>query len=371
MPRQSTALLLICGVAALLASCAIPHPVAPTSPRPTDARLLIDRSIPGGVTDRSSWVADIYQGFTSLNIEPNREHICAVVAVIEQESSFRVDPVIPGLGVIAWREIDRRAEHAGVPRTIVHEVLRLKSPTGQSYSDRIDNAHTEKQLSDVFEDFTGSIPLGRTLFASWNPIRTRGPMQVNVEFAERSAEVKPYPYPVKISIADELFTRRGSIYFGIAHLLAYSAPYDHRYLYRFADYNAGQYASRNAAFQNAVSIASGTAVVPDGALLPHGDNTDVSGDTESAVRRLSSRLKVTDEEIHRALALGRSEGFEATTVYRHVFSLAEQVAGRPAPAALVPRIKLQGPKIVSNLSTDWYAHRVEGRFERCLAQASP
>jgi len=29
-----------------------------------------------------------------------------------------------------------------------------------------------------------AVPLGRTLFAESNPIRTRGPMQVNVAFAE-------------------------------------------------------------------------------------------------------------------------------------------------------------------------------------------
>jgi hypothetical protein len=49
-------------------------------------------------------------------------------------------------------------------------------------------------------------------------------MQVNIAFAEQFAAARPYPYPVKWSIADEVFTRRGSLYFGTAHLLAYSAP---------------------------------------------------------------------------------------------------------------------------------------------------
>ena len=29
-------------------------------------------------------------------------------------------------------------------------------------------------------------------------------------------------------------------------------------------------------------------------------------------------------------------------------------------------IRLQGPKISRNLTTDWYAHRVDERFARCL-----
>src|SRR3984885_8100992 len=111
-------------------------------------------------------------------------------------------------------------------------------------------------------------------------------MQVNVAFADKFVEERPYPYPVEISVEDEIFTRRGSLYFGIAHLLAYSAPYD-RYLYRFADYNAGQYSSRDAAFQDAVNTAAKTKLVTDGALLPHGESTDSPGDTELAVRGLS------------------------------------------------------------------------------------
>ena len=355
------------GFAALLTSCASERPAAPALTRPAEARVLIDRSLPGGVSDRAGWVTDIYAGFRLLGIEPTREHVCAVVAVTEQESGFRVDPVVPRLGTIAWREIDSRAEHAGIPRMVVHGVLQLKSSTGRSYSDRIDSARTEKELSDIFEDFTGSIPLGRALFASWNPIHTRGPMQVNIAFAEKFSAARPYPYPVKVSIADEVFTRRGSIYFGIAHLLAYSAPYN-RYLYRFADFNAGQYSSRNAAFQNAVNIASGVPLVLDGALLPHESDESTLGSTELAVRTLAGRLNLSESAIHSALEQAKTEDLEKTALYRRVFALAGQATGRPPPPAIVPRINLQGPKITRSLTTEWYAHRVDDRFNRCLTK---
>jgi hypothetical protein len=352
----------------MLTSCAIAPPVAaPSASSPDQSRALIDRSLPRTLSDRAGWVADIYAGFTAQGIEPTNESVCAVDAVIEQESSFHVDPIVPGLGAIAWREIDARAERAGVPRLIVHTALQLKSPTGRSYSERIDGARTEKDLSDIYEDFIAAVPMGQTLFAGRNPIRTRGPMQVNITFAEQYAAVRPYPYPVKVSIADEVFTRRGSVYFGIAHLLAYPASYDD-YLYRFADYNAGQYASRNAAFQSAVGIASGVPVIADGALVPHDSDAKDPGSTELAVRALSQRLNIGEAAIHSALEQGKSKDFERTSLYQRVFALAERVAGHPLPRAAVPRIKLQGPKISRNLTTEWYARRVDGRFERCLTR---
>jgi hypothetical protein len=359
------AALLLWAALGLLTSCANPRPAAPLRPVPTDTRGLIDQSLPAGVLDRAGWVTDIHAAFTALGIDPSREHVCAVVAVTEQESGFQLDPVIPHLGTIAWQEIDRRAGNAGIPRLVVHGVLQLKSSTGRSYSDRIDSARTEKELSDIFEDFTGSIPLGRALFASWNPIHTRGPMQVSVVFAEKFATTKPYPYPVQVSIADEVFTRRGSIYFGVAHLLDYPAAYD-RYLYRFADYNAGQFSSRNAAFQNAVSIAAAVPLVPDGALLPH-DGEGI-GSTEAALRTLAARLNVSESSIHGLLEQAKSEDFEKTPLYRRVFALAEHTSGRVLPRALVPRISLQGPKITRRLTTEWYAHRVDERFSHCLTR---
>jgi len=349
-------------VATLIQGCAGEHPSHAPVTSPIEGRALIERALPPGVADRSGWIEDLHASFVALKIPESHDNICAVVAVTEQESSFHVDPVIPNLGSIAWHEIDERAAHAGLPISMVHGVLELKSPNGESYSERIREARTEKQLSDIFEDFTGTIPLGRTLFASLNPIHTRGPMQVNVAFAERFAQSTPYPFALKGSIADELFTRRGSVYFGTAHLLAYAAPYD-RFLFRFADFNAGQYSSRNAAFQAAVARASGRPLLADGALVPHDGE---SGSTEIAVAALAPRLRLDQDAIHGALEEGRSHDFERSALYRAVFELAERHAGRPLPRAVIPTIKLQGPKITHALTTDWYAHRVEQRFERCL-----
>jgi hypothetical protein len=349
----------------LLSGCAGEQRTTAPPLAAADAKAQIQQSLPRYVQDRAGWTTDIYAAFRALTVTPTHENICAAVAVIEQESGFRVDPVVPGLGVTAKKEIYDRAARAHVPAILVDGVLELKSPNGRTYGERIDAARTEKDLSDAYEDLIGGVPLGRTLFAERNPIRTRGPMQVNVAFAEQFSSAATYPYPVQSSISDELFTRRGSVYFGIAHLLDYRAPYD-QYLYRFADFNAGQYASRNAAFQSAASIAAGIPLLADGALLPHDSDANNPGATERVLRTLAGQLKLSDGGIHSALADGRSKSFESTTLYQRVFALAEQQAGHPLPRGQVPRIKLGGPKIKRTLTTDWYAHRVDDRFKRCL-----
>jgi hypothetical protein len=351
--------------AVLLAGCAGEQPNAAPPLNPADTHALMLRSLPRNVPDRAGWADDMDAAFAALTVTPNHENICAVAAVIEQESGFRVDPPIPNLGIIARKEIASRAARAHVPMLIVNGVLELKSSDGRSYADRINAANTEKDLSDTYEDFIAAVPLGRTLLADQNPIRTRGPMQVSVAFAEQFSAAASYPYPVRVSIGDELFTRRGSVYFGIAHLLDYRAPYD-LYLYRFADFNAGQYASRNAAFQNALRIAARIPLLTDGALLPHDSDASNPGETETAARALAAQLKMSDGAIHAALAEGKTKAFEATALYQRVFALAEQQSRAPLPRAVVPRIKLAGPKIKRSLTTDWYAHRVDDRFKRCL-----
>src|SRR5690606_35491006 len=115
-------------------------------------------------------------------------------------------------------------------------------------------------------------------------------------------------------------------------------------LYRFADFNAGWHASRNAAFQAAVSAATGIELALDGDLLRPGAPLDDPGATERAVRALQARLGMSDRAIRRALQKGDSPAFAGTDLYERVFALADAAAGRPLPRAVLPGIDLHSPK---------------------------
>jgi len=327
--------------------------------------------LPDGVSDRTGWATDLYAAIASVDIAPSPENICAAIAIIGQESTFRADPSVPNLAAIAKQEMERRRERAGVPRLVLDAALALPSSTGKSYGERLDGVKTELQLSKLYEDFIDRVPLGRTFFADRNPVRTGGPMQVSVAFAEAYVATRPYPYPVTGSIRDEVFSRRGGLYFGVAHLLDYRAPYD-QYLFRFADFNAGRYASRNAAFQRAVSQLSGIPLTLDGDVLRYDGARPARepGSTETAARVLGRRVALDETEIRRDLELAGGEDFERTELYRRVFALLEKVTGRPAPRAVVPDIVLASPKITRRLTTDWFAHRVQSRFDACLQRSA-
>lgn len=358
-------------LALVLAGCATQEPSVPGY-RPLTAaegRALVARLLPANVSDRAGWATDIYAGIAALDVAPSVDNACAIIAVTEQESGFRADPSVPGLAAIAWRQIEKERERAGIPKLVVDAALALPSPNGQSYRERIDAVRTERQLSDIFEDFIGIVPLAKRFLADRNPVRTGGPMQVSVAFAEDLAARKPYPYPVNGTIRHEVFTRRGGLYFGIAHLLDYPAAYD-RHLYRFGDYNAGWYASRNAGFQNAVTQISGVPLTLDGDLVRYDGGRPAAepGSTELATRVVARRIGMSDADARRDLELGKSVAFDRTSLYAQVFALGDRVAGKPLPRALLPQIRLQSPKITRELTTEWFATRVERRFEACRAR---
>ena len=349
---------------ALLAGCAGPRPQLPAS----DARALIAAHVPPSVPDREGWAADIYTLMAVLGIPVTPENVCAIAAVTEQESGFRVDPVIPNLPAIARAELERRREKAGIPKLVLDAALGLRSSNGRTYRERLDRAKTERELSDIYEDLIGRVPLGRTFLESRNPVRTGGPMQVSVAFARAQSEEKPYPYAVVESIRDEVFTRRGGLYFGIAHLLDYPAGYD-RYVYRFADFNAGRYASRNAALQAALALLTGRALALDGDLVPgEKPREGRPGATESAALALAPELSMSPSEIRSALALEGRPELAATAFYRKVFALADARNGKPLPRAVIPEIELDTPKTPRKLTTRWFAERVVARHRRCLAR---
>ncbi len=356
---------------ALLASCATPDdPSRPISAE--QGRALVGRLLPDHIEDGPGWAVDIYAALAVLDVAPTPGNVCAVIAITEQESGFSVDPLVPGLAAIARKEIERQRLSAGIPKLVLDAALALPSSNGKSYADRLAGVRTEHELSDLFDDFIGRVPLGKSFLADRNPVRTGGPMQVAIAFAQAHAEGRAYPYPIAGSIRDEVFTRRGGMYFGIAHLLDYPASYD-RMIYRFADFNAGHHASRNAGFQHAVTQVSGVPLALDGDLLRYDGGRPLAeaGSTELAVRSLGRRLDMSTRDIRRDLEQGTSAAFERTPLYARVFAMADSAAGKPVARAIIPRIPLKSPKITRSLTTEWFANRVEMRYRQCLLRAAP
>ncbi|HYQ52704.1 MAG: DUF1615 domain-containing protein [Pseudomonas sp.] len=345
---------------ALLQGCAGRREEEPEAD-PAKVRAQLMRLLPPQAKDREGWAKDIQVAFEAQRIAPSKSNLCAVLAVTEQESTFNADPQVPNLGRIARAEIDRRAASLHIPGLLVDGALKTPSGNGKTYQQRLLAVRSERQLSGLYDEFIAGLPLGKTLLGGLNPVHTGGPMQVSVEFAEQHA--KDYPYTYDGTIRQEVFSRRGGMYFGIGHLLGYPAHYD-RQLYRFADFNAGWYASRNAAFQAALSSVTGVALALDGDLIAPG--AIMPGTTEQAARKLGTKLGLRNPQIRSQLALGDSLAFEDSKLYSGVFALADAAAGKPVARARLPGIELKSPKITRKLTTAWFAGRVDERYQRCM-----
>lgn len=334
-----------------------------------EAQRRIVRLIPSYAKDRAGWAGDLYTAFTTLEVPQATQTYCAAIAIIEQEASFQADPAVPGLPRIVRRELDERAARYRIPRLLLDTALQKDSPDGRSYEQRINALRTERELNALFEDIIGELPFGRQLFADYNPVRTGGAMQVSIAFAEQHASERDYPYPVTRKLRDEVFTRRGGVYFGSAILLDYVVPYD-QIVYRFADFNAGRYSSRNAAFQAALGRITGKSLSLDGDLLRYEDGqvSTIASSVEEALLAIAGKLEMSRPQIRRDLLLEKTAAFGNSPLFQRLFALADAAAGKPMPRQAMPRIDLKSPKITRRLTTEWFAKRVLKRYQGCLAR---
>ena len=195
-------------------------------------------------------------------------------------------------------------------------------------------------------------------------------MQVSLAFAEQFHQEGriPYPYETGHSVREEVFSRKGGVFFGAAYLLAYPVRYD-RMLYRFADYNAGRYTSRNTGFQKTLAEVSGASLSLDGDLLRYDDEGKAVAGSETEMRlvSLARDLGLTEHEIKADLSREKESDFEQTRLYFQLEALARRKA-KPPLQPMLPEIRLISPKITSGLTTAGFARKVESRYKQCLAR---
>jgi hypothetical protein len=383
----------IAAVACALAGCATLRSAgslapAPAPERPPDLTTAeITELVPERVPDRRDWGEAIQHALTDNRLAADRTAVCAVIAIVGQESGFQADPIVPGLARIARARIDRyKAKLGPLGDPLFDWMLAGHAPAdARPFSRRLDTVHTERDVDLLFRDLLAYYQADHpALFeaASWagkivdlddladlNPITTAGSMQVSVRFATQWAREHGASTATDAAVRDALYTRAGGVYFGAARLLGFAVHYD-RPLYRFADYNAGYYASRNAAVQAQIANLTGLPLAADGDLLAYDRNGTPSDDdsaSERAVQVFASRFapRLTNRQIRRDLLEEKTLAFEDTDTYRAITAAAAS-RGRPTAYAMLPEVALQSPKLTRPLTTAWFARAVDRRYQACL-----
>jgi hypothetical protein len=354
------------------------------SPRAV-ARLIIAAET--NVKDSQDWADDLLDVLKLHDLPANKENICAAIAIIDKESGFVADPAVAGLGKIS--EAALRAKMDKVPvlgRVALHFLEMTPSPT-DNYLARIRAARTERDLDLVYRavvaDAAKQSGLGLVINSGLlnrqidgrNEIDTIGSMQVSVDFALETVKRRrwlPMSLDDVYALRDELYTRHGGMYYGVLLLLGYETGYDKK-LYRFADFNAGRYSSRNAAFQSQIAELSGSALAADGDLLLYDKSGKVSSgvsNTEKALRAVlkSSNFELTDEDIRKDLLREKDNDFVQTLTYGALRATYGQVTKKRPIFAMVPKIALSSPKIRSKMTTRIFAESVDRRYQSCMAR---
>lgn len=372
-------------VLALALACA-PRARPPAAPPPLTAEQVA-RLLPPRVADRAGWAEDVVAALTALELEPQPERVCQVLAVIEQESGFEANPPVRDLARIVRRRLDAYADKLGpLGPPLVRELLSAKPPYArETFGERLERVRTERDLDRVFREMLAhyeaqhpvayrTADLASSLFTSrgladLNPITTAGPMQVSVRFAEDWAREKDLPVePVR----DDLYTRRGGVYFGAARLLSFEAGYTEP-LYRFADYNAGVYASRNAALQAQLSRLTGLPLATDGDLLRYDSEARPLPEpsrTFTALLAFRDRYApdLSERQLRRDAEKEKTRELEETRTWEAVRKAYRARTGEEPAYAQLPDVALQSPKLSRARSTAWFARSVQGRYEKCLAR---
>lgn len=353
----------------------------------------IKKLIPARVNDRASWAEDIASITETLKIPNSKENICSIVAVVDQESNFVANPNVAGLGQKAVKEVSTRLQEkfedklgvtlGGPLANYFNDVLRTQPSIEDNYLKQMSKVKNEQQLDVLYREIfdymsqhyhvsalTGAAKLvGQDIAEKMNPITTLGSMQVHINYAKEHKRNSVNNNELR----DDLYTQYGGLYYGIHRLMLYPAAYD-KAIYRFADYNSGMYSSRNAAVQKMVEKLTEIDLSLDGDLLSYDKNGNplvTNTLSEKAINTLfiTNKVLITPRQLRNDLKDEKSADFEKTQTYIAISKLYQEKTGKDPIYAIMPEVVISGPKLSRDYNTNWYASRVNGRFETCMQRA--
>ena len=131
------------------------------------------------------------------------------------------------------------------------------------------------------------------------------------------------------------------------------------------------YSSRNAAFQSMLNDLTAAELTLDGDLLLYSkDGSPRSAKSESERELINvfaaNNVILTPRQIRSDLKNEKEQDFEDTATYRAVTKLYQEKTGKAPFYAMMPQVVISGPKLSRDYNTNWFASRVNGRYQTCM-----
>jgi hypothetical protein len=359
------------GTAALRPEAGAPPAGPPYDPRHpcfsegqmAQARAVLFREDPGSWGDR--WLRAINGAFAELEIPcSDTGFLVLVLTTIQLESGVTADPALenPDLEALFVFHLEqlrrdnpiagRLLNYSGLDDAM-RAKLRADTRRGHVRTEAELVHYVESDLQAWLQDYLQGhylVPAPVARYAAEqglpNPVHTIGPMQVNLRKAYENARARGEPVESEAQMRGWLLARRTALARGVKEgvyqlwciyrFYRRYLPADEAVRFTTADYNAGEFSSRNAAFQRQVGVLIERRLVLDGDLLAYqaGQPAERVSNTEAAAITVLSEYAAPN--IRRDLLLEKSEAFSHTRTARMVCARYRRKTGEDCAVATLP-----------------------------------
>lgn len=344
------------------------------------------------------WANAILDSMTANGIPVTEDRLELALILLHRESRLQVNPEsnIKNAYARYMKALDDKVDEVAPEKGRIRDYIEGQIDSFEDqYGDRIKNSETEKELDDVLAELRGQIqPALSTAYPYipvsqvrdlWNIIdrklrvRTFGALQVGTDIGGHYYKARGENDITPEEVKARLFTLEGNLDVGFALFFAAYDAYEglpDRLKYTFADYNSGVYSSRNAGFQQMVSVLSGQQLALDGDCLRYdGDwvSKEVSN-TERAVNGIHNLgwfwegeytmypgnglagMQVTEHFVRNDLEQEKTAYFVQDPLYLRVSDLYSEQTGNEPIRALIPKVSDPGAELKygRGFDTQWY-----------------
>ena len=115
----------------------------------SETRNLVSLAQPK-LKDASGWAEDILWALQFSGLSLNAGNVCALIATVDQESNFKINPPVEGLGRRATKALNTKLEATDLKSLVLRGIFAVDPSIEKRLFDRLRAARTERDIDVAY-----------------------------------------------------------------------------------------------------------------------------------------------------------------------------------------------------------------------------